>query len=302
MTGLRLPDGRALIVRPARPSDADGLARLYATLSDEDLHFRFFSLHHPPHEFYERLAGAEDHAGFTLVAAVDDADERIVGEADYFLMENGNGELAVTVAPDWRGWLGAYLLDALIGAAAQRGVPNLEAQILVENRRMLALIRHRRYVTVDGTDFSMVRVVVGTASAVPSWPGPHDHIRVLAEVPGGRWRREEAARDAGMQVMVCPGPRAGSDPGCPLLDNEPCPLAEEADVIFCALGPDRDHGEEVHAAHAVFHPGVSLVSEGGTPAAPGEVTIDSRLDDDAVIDLLKEVAARSDQPGRTASR
>lgn len=301
MTGLLLPDGRPLFVRPATPEDADGLAALYETLSDEDLHFRFFSIHHPPHEFYERLAGAEDHHGFTLVAVVEDPEEHIVGEADYFLLENGNGELAVTVAPDWRGWLGAYLLDALLGAAARRGVPNLEAQILVENRRMLALIRRRRYAMVDGTDFSTVRVVVGTTSAVPTWPDPHDRVRVLAEVPGGRWRREEAARDAGMHVLVCPGPRPGPDPGCPLLDNKPCPLAEGADIIFCALGREREHGEEVHAAHAVFHPGATLVSE-GAPAAPGEVTIECRLDDAAVIELLQDVASGGAQRGRTAAR
>ena len=149
--------------------------------------------------------------GYGLVAVTDDPDGPIVGEATYFLLDNGNGELAVTVAPRWRGWLGPYLLDALLTSAAARGVPNLEAEILVENRRMLAIMRRHGYAIVDGADVSTVRLVVGTSTPTPTWPEPHDHARVLVEAPGGRWRNEQAAREAGLQVMVCPV-RAPGDP------------------------------------------------------------------------------------------
>lgn len=52
---------------------------------------------------------------------------RIVGEASYELLPNGAGELAITVAADQRGWIGPYLLDAMVEAAAAGGVPNVEA-------------------------------------------------------------------------------------------------------------------------------------------------------------------------------
>ena len=55
--------------------------------------------------FFEHLAAASTERGFALVAVVDDPVERIVAEADFFLLDNGNGELAITVASDWRGWL-----------------------------------------------------------------------------------------------------------------------------------------------------------------------------------------------------
>ena len=77
-------------------------------------------------------------------AVVDEPVERIVAEADYFLLDNGNGELAVTVAADWRGWLGPYLLDALIEAAAARGVANLRQSDLVSRQQLQHFAACRR--------------------------------------------------------------------------------------------------------------------------------------------------------------
>jgi len=162
---IALNGERAMVVRPTTPDDAEGLAQLYAGLSDDDVHLRFFAAYHPPRTFFERLARvAVDGQGFGLVAVIDDPDGPIVGEATYFLLDNGNGELAVTVARRWRGWLGPYLLDALRTSAAARGVPNLEAAILVENRRMLAIMRRHGYALMDGTDVTTVRLVVGTST------------------------------------------------------------------------------------------------------------------------------------------
>jgi len=286
---IALPGGRTMVVRPTTPADVDGLSLLYAGLSIDDLHLRFFAVYHPPRKFFEHLAhAAADGVGYGLVAVVDDPVEHVVGEADYFLLDNGNGELAITVAPEWRGWLGPYLLDVLITAAAARGVPNLEAEILVENRRMLALIRRRGYAIADGTDFTTIRVTVGTATSTPTWPEPHDLPRVLAEVPGGRWRNERAVRGAGLQVMVCPGPHPGRAAHCPALDGKPCPLAEGADVILCALPPDRRGSDEIRAAHASVHPGTPVVVP-GAPMAPQETPIDPRAGDDALVGLLRRI-------------
>jgi hypothetical protein len=127
-----------LAVRPATPRDVDGLEALYAALSDEDRFRRFFALYRPPRSFFERLADVADRGGCGLVAVDGD---RIVGEASYELLPDGDGELGMTVASDRRGWLGPYLLDPLAEAAAARGVPNLEAEALVTNCRMLSLLR-----------------------------------------------------------------------------------------------------------------------------------------------------------------
>jgi RimJ/RimL family protein N-acetyltransferase len=283
---VELPDGRTLVVRPSRPDDVDGVELLYAGLSSDDLHLRFFSTYHPRREFFERLVNVAEEGGCCLVAVVDDPAERVVAEAEYLLLPNGNGELAMTVAPDWRGWLGPYLLDALLQAAAARGVPNLEAEVLVENRRMLAVIRRRGYATVDGTDPSEVRLTVGTSTRTPTWPAAHEGPRVLAESRGLWWGGERAAKAAGMQVMVCPGPHAGLE--CPALHGERCPLVEGADIVVCALAPTP--GGDVRAAHASVHPGTTVIVPGAA-TRPGEFSLGNTTDD-TLIGLARRVLAQ----------
>ena len=54
------------------------------------------------------------------------------------------------------------LLDALVAAAAARGVPNLQADILASNVRMLALVADRGYLTLERRG-SRVRVAIDAA-------------------------------------------------------------------------------------------------------------------------------------------
>jgi hypothetical protein len=113
---VMLPDGRTLTVRASTPADAEGVELLFDGLSADDRHLRFFASYRPPRKFFEHLVSAAQEGGYGMVAVVDDPTERIVAEVDYFLLTNGNAELSITVAADWRGWLGPYLLDALLEA------------------------------------------------------------------------------------------------------------------------------------------------------------------------------------------
>jgi RimJ/RimL family protein N-acetyltransferase len=280
---LELPDGRTVEIRPVGGDDVDGLALLYGGLSVDDLHRRFFSVYHPPRRFFEQLASIAERGGVGIVAAVAGPPPRIVGEADYALLPNGDGELAVTVAADWRGWLGPLLLEALVEAAAAHGVPNLEAEILVENRPMLALVRNRGFATLDHADYSVIRVLLGTHSSTPTWPGPHDRPRLLIEIPGGRWRGEEAARRAGWSVVTCPGPRPGAIPHCPVVAGGRCPLADGADVVLCALDPAQPGGAAVCEGHAGA--GNAAVIPLGRDTSP----LNLQADDATIVAALDEL-------------
>jgi acetate---CoA ligase (ADP-forming) len=160
---LGLPDGRTLTVRTVSEADVEGLDALFEGLSDEDRYYRFFNLYHPDRKFLEKMTRAEDEGGHRLVAVVSGPKDSLVAEAGYVTLPDGDGEFALTVAPAWRGWLGPYLLDALVATAAARGVPNLQADILFDNVRMLALVSHRGYITLDHADFSEVRVAIDAA-------------------------------------------------------------------------------------------------------------------------------------------
>lgn len=163
---VSLPDGRTLTVRTVTDADAERLDALFEGLCDEDRYCRFFGLSHPGRRFLEQMARAEDEGGYRLVAVVSGTQDTIVAEAGYALLPDGNGEFALTVAAGWRGWLGPYLLDALAVAAAARGVPNLQADILVTNVRMLALVSSRGYTTLS-REPSQIRVAIDAAQPRP---------------------------------------------------------------------------------------------------------------------------------------
>jgi RimJ/RimL family protein N-acetyltransferase len=283
-----------------RGSDAEGLIALYAGLNTDDQYRRFFSGHPPPESFVRKMTNATERGGFGLIAVIEgpDGTSRIVGEATYELLPDGDGELGITVAEDARGWLGPYLLDALVEAAAARGVPNLEADVLVANRRMLTMLRARGYAVVDHDQQpAVVRVAIGTTQRMPTWPGTHERPRLLVEVPGGRWHAEGAARAAGFQVLACPGPLLGWS-HCPALHGEPCPLAAGADLIVDAV--PHETGRSLLDAHRRVHPSVPICVE----LPSGESDLDATASeiprgtsDTVVIGILERLAKKAPAGG-----
>lgn len=282
-----LAGGRQLRVRPVEPSDVDALADLYSRLDDDARYRRFFSMYRPDRAFFERMVAVRDRGGEGLVALVREgsaAPEQLVAEASFELLLNGDGELGMTVDRAWRGWLGPYLLDALLEAAAARGVPNLEADVLLTNGPMLALARCRGYAAIPNGDWSVVRGIIATRGAAPSWPGPHDRLRVLVEGAGGRWHAESAAASAGIEVLGCPGPE-GRGRSCPLLRGERCPLAADADAIVVSHPPDTPRWRAVRQAHEELHPGVPVFVE-VTRAAPQVLDGEALLPECTAADVV----------------
>lgn len=290
-----LSDGRLLQVRRVVPEDFSGVRALYEELSDDDRRLRFFSSFRPPDSFFEAKTASDDARRFGLVATV--PGEGIVGEASYVRLPNGNAEFGITVTRRWRGWLGHYLLDALIEAAAAQGILNLEAEILRDNRPMLALVRARGYVVLD-QEVDSVRVIIGTGGATPTWPGAYEHPRVLVEAPGGAWRGEQPARDAGLDVLICPGPtRRSGPPSCPLLRGERCPLADDADVVVFALDPADPEAAAIVSAHLRDRPGCLAVDLRGqhhheVPVPAGTVHFPAGMPGEQIVATLHELSRR----------
>jgi hypothetical protein len=271
-----------VVIRPVTIDDVDQLGALYDGLDTDDRRCRFFGGRRPRREFLERMATAGDRGGGGVVAVVldeHDNERQLVGEAGFSVLPNGNGELAITVTPDRRSWLGPYLLDALAEAAAACGVENLEADVLTTDRAMLAMLRSRGSVNIEHTGWSVVRLLIGTSTSMPSWPERDDRPRVLVEGFAGRWHAETEARAAGLQVLTCSGPGAGS---CPALVGEPCSLAAGADVIVVAHRRPDDSWQQLLQSQASVHPGVPVCLEppptddaNGRPAPACPVVADS---------------------------
>lgn len=289
---VELPLSRVLTIRAIRPSDRPGLVSLYRSLSENDRYLRFFTGHGPPKSFVEQMTRIEQRGGFGLVAVIEgpEAAPQLVGEASYGMLPNGNGELGITVAHDARGWLGPYLLDALTEEAAARGIPNLEAQVMVTNHQMLSVLRHRGLVHVDYADPAIAHVAIATRGKMPSWPPVHQQPRVLVEVPGGHWRAENAVREAGFEVLTCPGPQGGWD-CCPALRGETCPLFEGADLVVDAVPGEQ--GAALLEAHRSARPSVPVCIVVPDAVDEGDSTVERiprSSGEPIVVEILQRLA------------
>lgn len=173
-TVVEFADGRRITVRPIEPSDGEALRQLFEGLSPEDRYRRFFNAYHPPLKFCVEQASVLATGGRRLIAVLHTGtDERLIAEAGYSLLPSGAGEVSVTVATGWRGWLGPFLLDALAQQAARAGVARLEADVLAENRPMLTLLRSRGADVTGHDGFSQVRLTFPTEH--PGRPPVEEH-------------------------------------------------------------------------------------------------------------------------------
>jgi ribosomal protein S18 acetylase RimI-like enzyme len=281
---IDLPDGRQIVVRPACSRDLQSLEALYARLSPDDRWLRFFT-GAPSTSFLSRWVSIADEGGLLLVAVLRAPDGRqfVVAEAGYSLLADGDGELGIAVDPEWRGWMGAWLLEVLRRQAALRGVGNLQAVVQLSNRPMLGLLRKHGAAVVEQPESSEIRLVISTSEAVPGWPSHEHRPRILVEAAAGRWVGESAARAAGFELRTCRGPN--SRRACPVLAGGQCPLVDGADVVVTVLPPEADYTEPLLAAHrrhperqlVISAPGAAGASEGCETAAEVVARIERAL-------------------------
>ncbi len=162
---VTLKEERAVMLRPARASDADGIRQLFFTLPDGDVYTRFFRrVRQLSHRDVERLCNFdyEKEVGFVAVTGPREQ-EVIVGQSCYFTNPATNlADTAFLIDPAWQGTgLGTALQQRMVEHAKGRGVRGFVADILPSNTRMIALARKGAdHVTVqrdgDGVHVTMV--------------------------------------------------------------------------------------------------------------------------------------------------
>jgi ribosomal protein S18 acetylase RimI-like enzyme len=257
---IALAGGAQMEVRQTSAADAERICDLYETLSVNDRHRRFFGAFRPHLDWCRQWADVGSRGGFGVIAIVrrEGQPDEVAGEAGYAMRGDGDGDLAVTVAPEWRGWLGPYLLDILVRHAGAAGLANLQAEVLLENGPMLSLL-NRRHPVAMAHDNGTVRLSIGATGPVPTWPSGERRPHVLVEVAGRRWAGERAAEAAGLATAMCAGPAARGDHGCPVLDGGRCPLADEADAIIVLLDPDDERSARLVQAHREQSPGTPVL-------------------------------------------
>src|ERR1700734_2216606 len=138
-----LRSGDVVRIRPVRPDDAPALARAYTNLGEQSRYRRFFTAMPELPETTLKAAVDVDHVDHEALVAVPLLSAEIVGECRFIRLPDqpDTAEIGVTVVDAWQGrGLGSALLARLSEHAAEAGIEYFIAEVLAENRTMLALL------------------------------------------------------------------------------------------------------------------------------------------------------------------
>ena len=140
-----LKNGKSVMLRPARVSDANGIRELFFKLSPGDVYTRFFRrIRALTREDVQRLCNYnyESEVGFVAVTGPREH-ETIVGQSCYFVNPSTNlAETAFLIDPGWQGTgLGSAMQNRMKEHAMARSLRGFIAEILPGNEKMIALAK-----------------------------------------------------------------------------------------------------------------------------------------------------------------
>ncbi|MDN5858003.1 MAG: GNAT family N-acetyltransferase [Pseudonocardia sp.] len=145
-------DGGIVHLRPIVPSDADGLLRFHASLSERTRYLRYFGPYpHVSARDLERFSTVDHHRRVGLICLLGD---EIIAVGRYEGLPGPEGDATAPTAAEvafvardshqGRG-LGSILLEHLAAAARENGLCRFEAEVLMENRAMVRVFREAGY-------------------------------------------------------------------------------------------------------------------------------------------------------------
>lgn len=142
----RLEDGRAICIRAVRPDDEERLREGVAQLSDRSRYLRFFTpAPTMPDHVIENLVAVDGHRHLAWGAILsDDPEHQAIGVVHAVRSEENirRAEFAIAVLDEFHGQGLARMLSAVLLIHCKlEGIATLDAQILLENRPAIRLLR-----------------------------------------------------------------------------------------------------------------------------------------------------------------
>jgi acetyltransferase len=145
-SSIILPDGRALLLRPVRPEDAPAFQEIFESLTPESIRFRFL---HPmnllPHKEAARLTQIDYDREMALVldGQGEDGKPQLFGSVRISTdPDPTSAEYAILLRSNMTGMgLGPMLMRRIIEYARSRGIRQIHADVLDDNRSMLSLCK-----------------------------------------------------------------------------------------------------------------------------------------------------------------
>jgi len=141
----KLKDGTPVVLRPIKPEDEPLAREFISSLSEETLRTRFFSsMSSITHEWLVLMCDTDYDRHLAIVAEIsENVRRRIIGVGTLHVdTEKNVGEFALLIHDDFqKKGLANKLLQLIIEHSREKGLGELEAQILNENDKMLGLAR-----------------------------------------------------------------------------------------------------------------------------------------------------------------
>jgi len=141
-----LRNGLAVTIRPLRADDRDRIAQAFERLGPESIYMRMFSYRTELTETgLDRIMSVDPAREAALVVTVGAGDdEAVIGTGRYIGSASGaterTAEIAFVVEEDYQGLgIAGRLLRHLADIASMRGIVKFEADVLAENKSMLAV-------------------------------------------------------------------------------------------------------------------------------------------------------------------
>ena len=151
ITHWQLSEGTEVLLRPIRPEDEPAEHEMLSSLSEETLRTRFFStIKDISHEWLILFCNIDYDRHMAIVAEVqENGKKKMIGVARLIMNPDlTSGELAVLVHDRFQGkGLGHKLVEVLIGIAREKGLENIRAEVLTDNKRMLTVLRRLGFTT-----------------------------------------------------------------------------------------------------------------------------------------------------------
>lgn len=139
-----LRDGGTAHLRPIRPEDAEALQRFHLSQSPESVYLRFFApMPRLSERDLERFTVVDHHDRVAMVITI--AGD-IVGVGRYDRVDATEAEVAFNISDHHHGrGVGSVLLEHLAAAAREHGIHRFMAEVLPQNRKMLAVFNDAGY-------------------------------------------------------------------------------------------------------------------------------------------------------------
>jgi acetyltransferase len=140
-----------VLLRAIRPEDEPAENEMLSSLSQETLRTRFFSVFKDiSHERLILFCNIDYDRHMAIVAEMEEnGKKKMIGVARLIMNQDlTSGEVAVLVQDKFQGeHLGSKFVEILIGIARERGLEEIRADVLSENKSMLNVFRRLGFST-----------------------------------------------------------------------------------------------------------------------------------------------------------